>query len=295
MNFVQLVEEILLTEDPDSARFCYSDPMGACPSSKEEESRLKADVDYEDLYFQSNDNATFEVYDIEFTQPKQYKRTAIFYSKFGIGDIMDHYGLRLMIEHPERELELWNCFPLKVKQEIIDSYAASDKTSAPYTLSKENNPRGRYWLTKDRFFISMWGGDEEKIKKWLRVAVPLWNPNNFPFFYQAPGEKWDHWVDGNNFINSTPSAPAIRTPEIIDLEKQITELISQVHTSTGQHKQRIKAQITTLQNKIKALGGVSKSTEDIASSKGSYKQAQIAGKMPVAKMKALSQTSESVD
>jgi hypothetical protein len=297
MNFVQLVEEMLLTEDPDSARFCYDDPMGACP---QDDDQLKSNIDYEDLHFEGNDNSTFELIDILFKRPKKYTKTALFYSKFGEGAQMDHYGLRWLIQHSEN-LELWNCFPSEMKQEIIDSFKMVDKSkvdekdesSLPYTFSKAGNPRGRYWIAKERFFVSMWAGEEEIIKKWLKIANPVWNPNNFPFFYQAPGEKWDHWIDGNDFINSKSSAPVIRTPEIIDLEKQINQLIPQVHTSSGQEKQKIKNQITDLQSKIKSLGGTSKSTEDIITAKGSYKQAQIAGKMSVAQMNSLRQTSES--
>ena len=73
MNFVRLVEEMLLTEDPDSARFCYNNPMGACPK---EDDKLKIDIDYEDLYFADNNNSTFEIIDILFKRPKKYTKTA---------------------------------------------------------------------------------------------------------------------------------------------------------------------------------------------------------------------------
>lgn len=305
MNFIKIVEEMLLTEDPDSAFFCYHDSMGSCDPWKD---FWKPDVDYEDLYFEASDAGTFQIVEINFNGPRSHKETALIYSKPGFeNENVDHLYQRAMIEAERIDdnaqklnptLKKWNSIPVEIKQKLLVSAQNWNKTdsnsdSPPYTLNLDTIIPGRYWLTKDRFFVSMWRGDEAIIKKWLEIALPVWNPNNLPFFYQAPGEKPDHWVDGNKFLKSA-SDSVIKSPEIDKIEKEINKLLPQVHVKSGSEKQAIKNQIRALQNKIKSLGGVLKSQEDSFTSKGSYKQGQLAGKMSVAQMKSLAQTSESI-
>ena len=142
----------------------------------------------------------------------------------------------------------------------------------------------------------MWKGSNKSIKKWINDALPIWNPNNFPVFYQpVAAEHYAHWIDGNKFLSSSTQPESTKkSPEITKIQREINKLLPQVHTSTGPEKQKIKTQIKSLQDQIKVLSGGTIDSEEDTTSKGSYKLAQVAGKMPIAQMKSLSQTSESL-
>lgn len=169
------------------------------------------------------------------------------------------------------------------------------KRQGRYANSSLDLPSGRYWIKGKKFLISMWKGSNKSIKKWINDVLPIWNPNNFPVFYQPVGaEHYAHWIDGNKFLaSSTRLESPKKSPEITKIQKEINKLLSQVHTTTGSEKEKIKTQIKSLQNRIKTLSGRTSDSGEDTTSKGSYKTAQIAGKMPIAQMKSLSQASES--
>jgi hypothetical protein len=285
MNFIKLVNEVLLLEDPDHALF-----------------------NGETLRYNDSSARTFFVADIRFKNPKS-SELALFYTLEPGATHQDLYwaiwtdGIGLKV-NPDREdwNPQWESYPSSIKDQIKKSVEGwNPGGEEPYEIKGSGRyahldlPSGRYWIQGKKFLISMWKGSDEDVKKWLTPILPIWNPNNYPILYQPVGVEYGKWVDGDSFLKSSSEPKSSKqSPETRQLQRQINKLLPQVHTSTGPEKQKIKAQIRTLQNRIKSLTGETPSLEDDISSKGSYKLGQIAGKMPIAQMKSLSQTSESL-
>lgn len=281
MNFLELVNEVLLLEDPDHAVLGKTILRYNEPSAR-----------------------PFLVMTVDFLNPKSSEK-GLFYS---LEPNMTHGDLYWMAR---RELDKkwtkdekgwdpsWGVYPSSIKErmkETTQDWDPEKNPEEPYDvkqvkrLGNLNLVSGRYWIKDDKFLISFWKGNDKDIKKWINPVLSLWNPQNLPILYQAPGSE--NWEDGNKFLASSSSPSLKETPEIKKLQKEINQLLPQVHISTGEEKQKIKSQIRSLQNQIMSLGGKS-SLSSGESLKGSYKTAQIAGKMSVAQMKTLSQTSES--
>ena len=284
VNFIQIVNEALLLEDPDHAVY------------------KNIDLDVQD-----SDARPFFVATVTFKSPKA-ATPVLFYAVEGGQTHPDVHGsITYELDFPGKEKDPigwtpWECYPKAIKNQIETAIANwNQKKPLPFEIEDpqwgeedEDLPSGRFWIKNKTFFVSMWKGTDSNIKKWLTAVLPTWNPNKFPIKYQPEGADEDYWIDGDAFLGTiTTNKPSNKSPEVIELQKEINNLLPRVHVATGPEKQKIKTQIKTLQNKIKSLGGISKSTEYVDSSKGSYKQAQIANKMSVAHMKALSQTSES--
>ena len=286
MDFLKLVNEVLLLEDPDHALF-----------------------NGDTLRYNDSSARTFFVAEIRFKNPKS-SELALFYT---LEPGATHQDLYWAIRHNiDAKIDLnrseyewvpqWDCYPSSIKTQIKKSLEGwNPKKTEPYEIKGSGRyahldlPSGRYWIQGKKFLISMWKGSDEDVKKWLTPILPIWNPNNYPILYQPVGVEYGKWVDGDSFLKSSsePKSPK-QSPEARQLQRQINKLLPQVHISTGPEKEKIKTQIRTLQNRIKTLTGETPSLEDHISSKGSYKLGQIAGKMPIARMKALSQTSESL-
>ena len=290
MNFFKIVNEILLTEDPDYAEF---EGLSLPYTHKEARPffilnitfRSDPKISYETIFYGTKKNQAHE----DLTANILYMDHSLFFIQSGSSSVGLEPGE--FTWPPEFET-----YPLAIKERMTEVFSKwNGHKPAPYKTNEYKTsklPSGRYWIAEDKFFISMWKGSEESIKRNLRKVVPIWNPDNLPFYYQAPGEEEDQWVDGNTFLESQ-SAIIHNTSEIDKIEKEINVLLPLVHVESGAKKQSIKLQIKNLQNKIKELGGTSKSVDDEISSKGSYKLSQIAGLIPLAKMNALKQTSES--
>jgi hypothetical protein len=290
MDFIKLVKKVLLLEDPDHALFNgdvlrYNEPS-ARPF-------FVATVHFSDskssepvLFYATN---SFETHADLYWYAKEYIEAKIDPER---------------IEQAQDIDSRWNCYPSSIKTRMKKSVENWNPTSKePYEVKRSGRyanssldlPSGRYWIKDKKFLISMWKGSNKSIKKWINDVLPIWNPNNFPVLYQPVGAEYAQWIDGNKFLaSSTPSQTSKESPETRQLQRQINKLLPQVHISTGVEKEKIKTQIRTLQNRIKTLTGETPSLEDNISSKGSYRLGQIAGKMPIAQMKALSQTSESL-
>ena len=290
MNFLNLVNDVLLLEDPDHAVIGNTVLRYNEPSAR-----------------------PFFVATVRFTDSKS-SEPVLFYATNSLETHADLYWyVKEYIEakiDPERMEQAsdidsrWDCYPSSIKTRMKKSVENWDpKNVEPYEVERKGRyanssldlPSGRYWIKDKKFLISMWKGSNKSIKKWINDALPIWNPNNFPVFYQPVGaEHYAHWMDGNKFLASStqPESPK-KSPEITKIQREINKLLPQVHTSTGPEKQKIKTQIKSLQDQIKSLSGETSDSEDDTTSKGSYKSAQIAGKIPIAQMKSLSQTSES--
>lgn len=286
MNFLELVNEVLLLEDPDHA------VIGKTV-----------------LRYNEDSARPFLVMNVNFSEPKSSEKVLFYSLKPG----NTHEDLRWhAMEYieakidPERLEQLddidsqWDCYPPSIKDRMREAAKNWDREKfrfqEPYEVKKAkrysdlNLLSGRYWIKDNKFLMSFWKGEDSDIKKWIKPVLSLWNPENFPILYQAPGSE--NWEDGNKFLTSSTSSSIKETPEIKKLQKEINKLLPQIHISTGEEKQKIKTQIKSLQNQIQSLGGRSSlSSEEPL--KGSYKSARIAGDMSIAQMKALSQTSES--
>ena len=284
MNFVQLVNEVLLLEDPDHALF------GG-----------------DTLRYNDSSARTFFVADIHFKDLKSSK-LALFYTLEPAATHQDLYwaiwaeGIGLKVNSDRSDWNpRWDCYPHEIKTQIkqsVEDWSPGGKE--PYEIKGSgryanlNLPSGRYWIEDKKLLISMWKGSDRDIKKWLNLVLPIWNPNNFPILYQPVGAEYSKWIDGNKFLKSSSEPKSSKeTPEINKLQREINKLLPRVHTTTGAEKEKIKTQIRSLQNHIKSLRGKNSSPEDDITSKGSYKLGQIAKDMPISKLKSLFQTSES--
>ena len=288
MNFIKLVNEVLLLEDPDHALFNGETLRYNEPSARP---FFVATVHFFDS--KSSEPVLFYA-----TNPLETHGDLYWYAK-------EYLEAKIDPERMEQAQDIdsrWDCYPSSIKTRMKKSAENWDPTSKePYEVKRSGRyanssldlPSGRYWIKDKKFLISMWKGSNKSIKKWINDVLPIWNPNNYRILYQPVGAEYAQWIDGNKFLaSSSPSSK--QSPEARQLQRQINKLLPQVHTSTGPEKEKIKFQIRTLQNRIKTLTGETPSLEDDISSKGSYKLGQIAGKMPIARMKSLSQTSESL-
>ena len=290
MNFLELVNEVLLLEDPDHAVFGDTVLRYNEPSARP---FFVATVNFSDS--KSSEPVLFYATNSSETHADLY-----WYVKEYIEAKIDPERIEQASDIDSR----WNCYPPYIKIQMKKSAENWDpKGKDPYEVERKGRyanssldlPSGRYWIKDKKFFISMWKGSNKSIKKWINVVLPIWNPNNFPIFYQPVGaDHYGQWIDGNKFLaSSTSSESTKKSPEITKIQREINKLLPRVHTTTGSEKQKIKTQIKSLQNQIKSLSGKTSDSEEDTTSKGSYKSAQMAGDMSIAQMKALSQTSES--
>lgn len=289
MNFLKLVNEVLLLEDPDHAV-----------------------IGNTVLRYNEDSARPFLVMNVVFSNPSS-SEMALFYSLKPWNtheDLRWHASEYIEVKlnpYPERIEQAgdidsqWDCYPSSMKErlrEAANNWDPQKTLREPYEIKKAkrysdlNLLSGRYWIKDNKFLMSFWKGEDSDIKKWIKPVLSLWNPENFPILYQAPGSE--EWMDGNKFLASVTSSVSLqKTPEVIKIQREINKLLPRVHTTTGSEKQKIKTQIKSLQNQIKSLSGKTSDSDEDTTSKGSYKSAQIAGKMPIAQMKSLSQTSES--
>jgi hypothetical protein len=286
MNFLELVNEVLLLEDPDHA------VIGKTV-----------------LRYNEDSARPFLVMNVNFSEPKSSEKV-LFYSLKPWNthedlrwQAMEYIEAKIDPERLEQAEDIdsqWDCYPPSIKDRMREAAKNWDREKfrfqEPYEVKKAkrysdlNLLSGRYWIKDNKFLMSFWKGEDSDIKKWIKPVLSLWNPENFPILYQAPGSE--NWEDGNKFLASSSSSSIKETPEIKKLQKEINKLLPQIHISTGEEKQKIKTQIKSLQKQIQSLGGRSSlSSEEPL--KGSYKSARIAGDMSIAQMKASSQTSES--
>jgi len=266
LNFYDIVDQVLLTEDPDEAYF-----------------RGKGEV--LDVSWMDDEAQAFLYSNRILLSTGNHE--ALF-----ISTIPSEMHSTLEANIRNRAMDTFRTDPITqnlVRKRKIWDHGFDDGEDN----SGEGVIAGRIWTfeKENLLLISMWDfGGPARIKKFISRYINELNYSGMKYVYvQPPNAEDDKWVTITKYLGKN-IAPQVSNPEVEAILKELKKLTPQLHLTTGPVKDKIRKKINELRTKYKQLTGEEAGEYDL---RGSMKYTQQAGDKTPAEVRSLSQTSES--